>query len=158
MEHLTPISIARREWAADHRRTYVESGGTRGHVVDLRDIDGHGFTTTLLLKTIGRRTGEPHVTPLIYGDLGGEVVIVGSRGGAPKHPAWVHNIRVASDIDFQIATEAFRGPWREPEGSERDKVWDFMVELFPPYRNYQAATDRQIPLIMLTARDRIEGL
>jgi len=60
----------------------------------------------------------------------------------------VHNIRAAKDVDFQIATEAFRGSWREPEGKERDKVWQFMVEFFPPYADYQAATDRQIPLIM----------
>ena len=158
MEHLTPISIARREWAADHKRTYLESGGARGHIVDLRDIDGHGFTTTLMLKTVGRKSGEAYVTPLIYGDMGGEVVIVGSRGGAPKHPAWVHNIRAATEVDFQIATEAFRGSWREPEGVERDKVWAFMVELFPPYADYQAATERQIPLIMLTARERLERL
>jgi deazaflavin-dependent oxidoreductase (nitroreductase family) len=158
MEHLTQISIDRKDWAAEHKRTYLESGGARGHIVDLRDINGHGFTTCLVLKTIGRKTGEAHLAPLIYADMAGEVVIVGSRGGAPKHPAWVHNIRAAKDVDFQIATEAFRGSWREPEGKERDKVWQFMVEFFPPYADYQAATDRQIPLIMMTARERLDRL
>jgi len=74
MEHLTQISIDRKDWAAEHKRTYLESGGARGHIVDLRDINGHGFTTCLVLKTIGRKTGEAHLAPLIYADMAGEVV------------------------------------------------------------------------------------
>jgi deazaflavin-dependent oxidoreductase (nitroreductase family) len=158
MEDLPEISRSRKGWVADHFQTYVESGGTRGHVVDVSDIGGYSFTTTLLLKTIGRRTGEARISPLVYGDIAGELVIVGSRGGAPKHPAWYFNIKAAKEVEFQVATECFRGPWREPEGSERQKIWDFMVDVFPPYQEYQKATDRQIPLVMLSVRERIDSL
>jgi deazaflavin-dependent oxidoreductase (nitroreductase family) len=87
---------------------------------------------------------------LIYGDIGGEVVIVASKGGADQHPEWYLNLRAAPDIDFQIATQAFRATWREPEGDERHKVWDFMARAYPPYINYQKSTARHIPLVMMT--------
>jgi hypothetical protein len=62
------IANARRAWKAEHMGMYLGSGGTEGHIVDLRDIGGHRFTTTLLLQTVGRKTGMTRITPLIYGD------------------------------------------------------------------------------------------
>ena len=81
---------------------------------------------------------------------------VASKGGADHHPAWYHNIQGSKEISFQVATQAFRGGWREPRGAERAKVWDFMVGVFPPYRNYQSSTSREIPLVMLSADEPIE--
>jgi deazaflavin-dependent oxidoreductase (nitroreductase family) len=135
---------------------YLESGGAEGHIVDVGDIGGHRFTTTLLLRYVGRKSGKTMITPLIYGDIGGEVVIVASKGGADHHPAWYLNLRESKELSFQIATQAFRAAWREPKGEERAKVWDFMVGVFPPYKNYQTSTARLIPLIMLSAREDIE--
>jgi deazaflavin-dependent oxidoreductase (nitroreductase family) len=135
---------------------YLRSGGAEGHIVDVSDIGGHKFTTTLLLKLVGRKSGQTRMNPLIYGDIGGEVVIVASKGGADHHPAWYLNITDSKVIDFQVATQAFRGTWREPRGAERAKVWDFMVSVFPPYKNYQASTDREIPLVMLSADEPID--
>jgi deazaflavin-dependent oxidoreductase (nitroreductase family) len=149
------IARARRDWKTEHLETYLESGGAEGHIVDLRDIGGHRFTTTLLLRYVGRKSGKTLITPLIYGDIGGEVVIVASKGGADHHPAWYLNVRESKELEFQIATQAFRARWREPGGDERARVWDFMVGVFPPYKAYQASTQRQIPLVMLSAIEAV---
>jgi deazaflavin-dependent oxidoreductase (nitroreductase family) len=146
----------RGDWTANHRDTYLRTGGVQGHIVDLSDIGGHTFTTHCLIRVKGRKSGRTQIVPLIYGDVGGEVVIVASKGGADRHPEWYLNLRAAPDIDFQIATQAFRSTWREPEGDERHKVWDFMSHVYPPYINYQKSTERHIPLIMMTPVAPIE--
>jgi len=150
------IAKARRNWKEDHLGTYLRSGGAEGHIVDVSDIGGHKFTTTLLIRYVGRKSGKTRITPLIYGDMGGEVVIVASKGGADHHPAWYLNVKDSKEICFQVATQAFRGTWREPQGAERARVWEFMVGVFPPYKGYQASTDRVIPLVMLSADEPID--
>lgn len=153
---LTDIEIARRDWMAEHLRSYLESGGAQGHIVDLRLIGGLAFTTHLLLKTIGRKSGQTRITPLIYGDIGGEVVIVASKGGADVHPAWYLNITSAREVDYQIGGQAFRSTWREPQGKEREEIWAFMAKAYPPYTQYQTQTQRSIPLVMFAAGTPIE--
>jgi deazaflavin-dependent oxidoreductase (nitroreductase family) len=155
-ESSAEIAKARRDWKTEHLEMYLGSGGSRGHIVDVSDIGGHRFTTTLLLRYTGRKSGKTIITPLIYGDIGGEVVIVASKGGADHHPAWYLNLRERKTLDFQIATQAFRATWREPQGAERERVWAFMVGLFPPYARYQASTEREIPLVMLSPTESIE--
>jgi deazaflavin-dependent oxidoreductase (nitroreductase family) len=150
------IAKARRNFKDEHLTMYLRSGGAEGHILDVSDIGGRKFTTMLLLKLVGRKSGTTRINPLIYGDMGGEVVIVASKGGADHHPAWYLNIKDSKEISFQIATQAFRGTWREPEGAERVKVWEFMVGVFPPYKSYQTSTDRQIPLVMLSADEPID--
>jgi len=120
------IRQERRDWAASHRQMYLRSGGVQGHVVDLSEVGGHSFTTHCLIKVKGRKSGRTQIAPLIYGDIGGEVVIVASKGGADQHPEWYLNLRAAPDIDFQIATQAFRATWREPEamsGTRSGTLW-----------------------------------
>jgi deazaflavin-dependent oxidoreductase (nitroreductase family) len=153
---MAEIAKARRNWKEDHLGMYMRSGGAEGHIVDVSDIGGHKFTTTLLLKLVGRKSGQLRIVPLIYGDIGGEIVVVASKGGADHHPAWYLNIKNSKEVDFQVATQAYRGKWREPQGTERAKVWDFMVSVFPPYAKYQASTERQIPLVMFSADETIE--
>ena len=153
----TEIEASRLDWVAEHRRMYLASGGAEGHIADFREIGGLRFTTTLLLKTRGRKTGTTRISPLIYGDTGGEVVIVASKGGADIHPAWYLNIKGSDEVSFQIATQAFRANWREPQGAERAALWAFMAQLYPPYKDYQAATRREIPLVVLTPRDAIDA-
>ncbi len=135
---------------AQHRETYLKSGGTQGHVMDISEIGGHAFTTHCLIRLQGRKSGQTRITPLIYGDIGGEVVIVASKGGADSHPEWYLNLRASEHVDLQIATQAFRASWREPEGDERHKIWDFMVRVYPPYIKYQRSTSRHIPVVMMT--------
>src|ERR1700748_3139582 len=80
------------EWQADHLSRYLNSGGTEGHIIDFTAIGGLKLTTCLLLKNVGRKSGKTLYSPLIYGDLDGEVIIVASKGGAPQHPGWYFNI------------------------------------------------------------------
>jgi deazaflavin-dependent oxidoreductase (nitroreductase family) len=152
----TEIEIARRNWMAEHQRSYLRSGGAEGHIVDLSAIGGHAFTTTLLLRTVGRRSGQVRIAPLIYGDIGGEVVIVASKGGADVHPAWYVNLKSTPEADFQIGCQAYAATWREPHGAEREAIWAFMEKVYPPYTEYQRATQRTIPLVMLSPRKSIE--
>lgn len=154
-ESSSAIRDSRKDFMTEHREQYLRSGGARGHIMDIVAVGGHPFTTHCLIRYTGRKSGKVFITPLIYGDIGGEVVIVASKGGADQHPAWYLNIRDSAEVEFQIATEAFRGTWREPQGNERDKVWAFMVEVFPSYAAYQASTERHIPLVMMKAVDSI---
>jgi deazaflavin-dependent oxidoreductase (nitroreductase family) len=148
-ESSAAIREARRDWVSEHREMYLRSGGAEGHIMDVTPVGGHPFTTHCLVKYKGRKSGKTFVTPLIYGDIGGEVVICASKGGADEHPAWYLNIRDAKEVEFQIATQAYRATWREPKGAEREKVWNFMVDVFPSYASYQSSTQRQIPLVMM---------
>jgi deazaflavin-dependent oxidoreductase (nitroreductase family) len=151
------IAQARRNWKDEHLNLYMGSGGSQGHIVDVSDIGGRKFTTTLLLEYVGRKSGKTMITPLIYGDIGGEVVIVASKGGADHHPAWYLNVARSKELRFQVAAQAFRATWREPRGAERAAVWDFMVGVFPPYKTYQASTTREIPLVMLSVIEPTES-
>jgi deazaflavin-dependent oxidoreductase (nitroreductase family) len=150
------IRETRRDWITEHRETYLQSGGAKGHIIDITAVGGHPFTTHCLIKYTGRKSGKVFITPLIYGDIGGEVVIVASKGGADHHPAWYLNITDRKEAEFQIGTQAFRAAWREPKGEEYTKLWNFMVEVFPPYATYQASTARKIPLVIMKAVAPIE--
>ena len=144
------IRAARGDWVSEHLDTYLTSGGTRGHIVDLSAVGGRAFTTHCLIRCAGRKSATDYVRPLIYGNVGGEIVVVASKGGADTHPAWYWNVLASNMIDVQIATQAFEATWREPEGEERHRVWAYMAHLYPPYLAYQQSTSRQIPLVMLT--------
>lgn len=154
-ESSAEIKDARKDWVVEHRENYLRSGGAQGHIMDLTAVGGRPFATHCLIKYMGRKSGKTYITPLCYGDIGGEVVIIGSKGGADHHPAWYLNLRESPAVDFQVATQAFRATWREPEGAEREKVWNFMVDNFPFYADYQASTERQLPVIMMKAVEEI---
>jgi deazaflavin-dependent oxidoreductase (nitroreductase family) len=149
------IRDTRRDWVTEHRDMYLRSGGVKGHIMDITAVGGHSFATHCLVKYTGRKTGNVYITPLCYGDIGGEVVVCGSKGGADHHPAWYLNIIGTEQIEFQIATQAYRATWREPKGAEREKVWTFMQDCFPFYTKYQASTARILPLLMMKAIEQI---
>jgi hypothetical protein len=132
-ESSAAIRDTRKDWASEHREMYLESGGAKGHIMDITPVGGRAFATHCMIKYIGRKSGKVFITPLCYADIGGE----------------------QDTVDFQVATQAFRGTWREPEGAERDKVWAFMADCHPFYESYQKATDRVIPLVMMKAVEPI---
>lgn len=144
------IRAARNNWISEHLDTYLSSGGARGHIFDVSAVGGREMTTHCLIRCAGRKSGKIYIRPLIYGNFGGEIVIVASKGGADTHPGWYLNILASNTIGLQIATQAFEATWREPEGEERHQVWSYMAHLYPPYISYQKSTTRQIPLVMLT--------
>ena len=135
----------------DHARLYVETNGAGDtHVRDLTLMGGKADTTCLLLRTIGRKSGEARLAPLIYGAWKGDFVVVASKGGHDADPPWYLNIKAAREVDVQAGPKRWRCAWREPKGAERAEVWAFMADLYPPYEEYQARTDREIPIVMLT--------
>ena len=81
------IREARKDFMTEHREMYLRSGGAEGHIMDLTPVGGHPFSTHCMIRYVGRKSGKIFITPLIYGDIGGEVVIVASKGGSDEHPA-----------------------------------------------------------------------
>ncbi|MCF6386090.1 nitroreductase family deazaflavin-dependent oxidoreductase [Mycobacterium sp. MBM] len=105
--------------------------------------------TLLLLHTVGAKSGQPRLSPLAYLEIDGKVLIVGSYAGAPKHPAWVHNLRANSRAHIEIGTEAYDVTARELPDDERDAMYPKIVALAPVFAEYQSKTARAIPLFEL---------
>jgi deazaflavin-dependent oxidoreductase (nitroreductase family) len=103
----------------------------------------------LLLTTIGRRSGEERVHALIYREIDGDYVIVASKGGAPRHPAWYLNMQGQDEVGVQVRGDRFRARHRDAEGAERERLWQLMEEVWPDYAGYQERTDREIPVVVL---------
>ncbi|MEM7098636.1 MAG: nitroreductase family deazaflavin-dependent oxidoreductase [Pseudomonadota bacterium] len=134
----------------EHLRRYLETDGEDGYLWDSTVVGGAGTVTTLILRTIGRKSGNELVTPLIFGEENGKYVIVASKAGYSQNPSWFWNLQAAEEVDIQIKADRFMATSRVVEGRERIRLWDKMVEIYPPYTSYQAATDRQIPVVVLT--------
>lgn len=129
------------DWVNRHIRQYLDSDGTEGY-------EWRG-TTILLLTTIGRKSGTPRRTALIYRQDGDNYVVVASHGGAPTHPAWYLNLSANPDVRIQVKDEEFAGTARTATGDERARLWKLMTEVWPDYDQYQTRTDREIPVVVL---------
>lgn len=150
----------RVNYISEHLRIYLETDGEQGHVLDLTGKEpGAGpNTTTLLLQTIGRKSGRVLTVPLIYDKVGEEFVIIASKGGAEQHPAWYLNLVERPEVRFQVGRNKYQGTWRVIEGKERGPVWEQLAEFYPPYHAYQKRTDRIIPVIALKPVEKIDAL
>jgi deazaflavin-dependent oxidoreductase (nitroreductase family) len=133
----------------EHLRIYRESGGAEGHLFDSTFGGGVGLVTSLLLTTVGRRSGEKRTSPLFYDTAGDAYVVIGSKGGANTPPNWYLNLRANPQAEVQVAREHFTVHARVATGKEREQLWEQMVQLYPPYREYQKKTRREIPVIVL---------
>lgn len=136
-------------WIAEHLRIYNESGGAQGHMWDSTAAGGKGLLPCLLLHSKGRKSGRMIVHPLIYGRDGDNFIIVGSKGGADTQPGWYFNLLAEPNVTIQVGTEEIQTRASIAEGAERERIWLDMVELFPPYLDYQAKTERTIPIFVL---------
>ncbi|MBF0277142.1 MAG: nitroreductase family deazaflavin-dependent oxidoreductase [SAR324 cluster bacterium] len=136
-------------WMKDHAERYLKSNGADGHMWDSTFAGGKGPIPTLLLTTTGRRSGKPVLLPLIYGETGNSYVVIASKGGAPQHPAWYLNLTAHPEVTLQVAADRFQGNARTVSGAERTKLWEQMVDLYPPYTDYQNKTDREIPVVVI---------
>ena len=137
------------DWITDHLRLYRESGGREGHLFDASFAGGGKAIPTLLLTTTGRRSGARHTMPLIYGAVDDAYVIIGSKGGAPTQPAWYHNLRAEPQVELQVGGEVFAALARVAQGAQRQKLWQHMAALYPPFLEYQNKTAREIPVVVL---------
>ncbi len=106
--------------------------------------------TLLLLHTTGAKSGKPRLSPLAYLTIDGKVLIIGSYAGAPKDPAWVHNLRATPRAHIEIGTDSYDVTVRELPDDEREAAYPKIVEQAPVFAEYQANTTRRIPLFELT--------
>jgi deazaflavin-dependent oxidoreductase (nitroreductase family) len=102
-----------------------------------------------LLTTIGAKSGQARLRPLVCLFLDGRMVVIGSRGGAPSDPAWVHNLRANPKGQLEIGAQRYAVNAREVLGVERDALWEKVVAAAPNFAEYQAKTTRTIPLFEL---------
>ena len=140
MAEYVPSPIA---WARDQVDLYEKSDGTKG--TTLLDTG----MPVIIVTHIGKKTGAVRKTPLMRVKDGTSYVLVGSQGGAPKDPAWVHNFRANPDVE--IRDESTVQPMRVREvtdEAERSRLWKLAVAAYPPYADYQERTSRRIPVFI----------
>ncbi len=132
-----------RDWVREQVELYERTNGAEG--TTLRDS---GLPVVIVTNT-GNRTGAIRKTPLMRVKDDDRYVLVGSQGGAPKHPVWVYNLRGDSNVELRDGAEVQPMRVREVEDDEeRARLWALAVEAFPPYDDYQARTDRKIPVFV----------
>jgi deazaflavin-dependent oxidoreductase (nitroreductase family) len=115
-----------------------------------------GFSL-LLLHTTGARSGAARVNPVTYQLLGDGWAVFATHAGAPKHPAWFHNVVAHPETTIEIGTETIPVRARVAVGEERDRIWERQKAFYPRFARYEAQTSRQIPVVVLerlTARRR----
>jgi deazaflavin-dependent oxidoreductase (nitroreductase family) len=128
----------------EHVRKYEETGGRIGHAWN--------DTSCLILRTRGRSTGEVRKFPLIYGRAGDDYVIVASRGGSPEHPGWYKNLLAHPDVEIQVRDRVLPVRARTASAAEKKRLWPIMTAQWPDYDKYQAGTQRDIPVVVLSPR------
>lgn len=127
---------------AEHVRRYRETDGEVGYLWNA--------VPTLLLTTIGRRSGQPRTSPLIFGRDGEDYLIIASTGGSPRHPAWYLNLTANPRAEIQVKADHLAVTARTATEDEKPRLWAIMADQWPNYNVYQRRTDRVIPLVVLT--------
>jgi deazaflavin-dependent oxidoreductase (nitroreductase family) len=131
------------DWVRQQVELYEGSGGTEG--TTLRDTG----MPCIIVTHRGNKSGAIRKIPLMRVKVGAGYVLIGSYGGSPQHPVWVHNLRADGDVEIRDKTEVFKMRVREVDDDvERDPLWQAAAEAFPPYDEYQAKTDRKIPVFI----------
>ena len=138
------------DWISKHLARYLATDGADGYLWDASLGGGTGMVPTLLLTTIGRKSGQELTMPLIFGRHGPSYVVVASKGGAPAHPAWYLNLEANPSVRVQVKGEKFTARAHTANATERAQLWPKMVQIYAPYELYQTKTDRQIPVVVLT--------
>lgn len=129
------------DWVAEHTRRYVETNGEDGHF--WRGIP------TLVLTTMGRRSGKPRRNALIYGRDGDNYVVVASKGGADTHPLWYLNLTADPEVRLQVGADKLSARASTASPEEKTRLWPVMTAIFPNYAEYEAKTSRDIPVVVL---------
>ena len=130
-------------WVREQVELYEGSGGTDG--TTLRETG----LPVIIVTNRGNKTGAIRKTPLMTVKDGDNYVLVASKGGAPKNPVWVYNLRADANVVIQDESAVYDMRVREvEEGAERARLWDLAVAAFPPYAEYQSKTSRLIPLFV----------
>ncbi len=146
------LNLADRNWPllrklmGGHTAIYRATNGLIGHRTP-------GLPPTLLLDHVGAKSGTKRTSPLVYGRDGRRLVLVASKGGYPKNPAWFHNLKANPDTTIQVGSERLSVHARPAEqGEEYERLWKLMVGVYGGYEGYRRRTERQIPLVVLEPR------
>jgi deazaflavin-dependent oxidoreductase (nitroreductase family) len=139
------------KWMLDHVDTYLSSGGTDGHLYTINRPNAASITVpSLLLTTIGRKSGQKYLFPLFYGVDGDSYFVIASKGGAPEHPGWYRNLVANPEVELPVGPAKMSARARTATGEERARLWTKAVEIFPPYADYQQkSAGREIPVVVL---------
>lgn len=131
------------DWVREQVELYEGSGGTEG--TTLRDTG----LPVIIVTNKGNQTGAIRKTPLMRVKDGDNYVLVGSRGGAPRNPVWVYNLRADNSVEIRDETAVYAMRVREvADDAERARLWDLAVAAFPPYEEYRNRTSRKIPVFV----------
>jgi deazaflavin-dependent oxidoreductase (nitroreductase family) len=145
------LKLADRNWPllrramGGHTAIYRASNGLIGHRFP-------GAPPMLLLDHVGARSGVKRTSPLVYGRDGESLVLIASKGGYPKNPAWLHNLVANPDTRVQVGSQIRNVRARVAEGSERERLWKLMIGVYSGYDGYRKRTDREIPVVVLEPR------
>jgi deazaflavin-dependent oxidoreductase (nitroreductase family) len=129
----------------EHVDRYLATDGKEGH-------DWLG-TQVLILTTKGRKSGELRTLPLIYGTSGDDYLVVASKGGWHKPPAWYLNLESDPEVEVQVKGDRFKARARDATPEEKPEMWKTMTSEWPAYDDYQRRTERQIPVVVLERSD-----
>jgi len=133
------------KWVRDQVAEYEASGGERANT--LRDTG----LPVVIVTARGNKSGKIRKFPLMRVEHNGQYALVASKGGAPTHPVWYHNLVTDPDsVMIQDGPTPFSFSVRELDGDERTKWWERAVAAYPPYAEYQQKTDRTIPVFLAT--------
>jgi deazaflavin-dependent oxidoreductase (nitroreductase family) len=124
-----------------HRWVYVKSGGRVGHKLLDKPM--------LLLETLGRKSGEPRVTPLLYVEAGDAFVVVASNLGDARFPAWWHNLRAKPEATVRVGRRRVPVSWRRAGPEEEGRLWPRLEAAYSYYPDYRARAGREIPVVIL---------
>ena len=131
-------------WVRDQLEKIEAAGDTTGVLVQGRPV--------VVVEVLGAKSGLWRKVPLMRVEHDGVYVAVASKGGAPEHPDWFHNISANPDVSVQDGTQTHEARARLITGAEREEWWPRCVEAFPPYAEYQTKTEREIPVFLLEPR------
>ncbi len=133
------------KFAADQVALYESTGGVEGGTLQDKPV--------VILTTLGRHSGKLRKSPLMRVEDNGTYAVIGSLGGAPKHPVWYPNLLASPEVTLQDGANVYEMTAHEASGDERTRWWALAVEAWPAYAEYQTKTDRQIPVIVLEPTD-----
>jgi F420H(2)-dependent quinone reductase len=145
------LDLADRSWPVlrrlmgGHAAIYRATNGIIGHRFP-------GSPPMLLLDHVGARSGTKRTTPLAYVSDGDDVILVASKGGYPRNPAWFHNLMANPDTSIQIGSSHRQVHAKLASPEERGRLWPKVVKAYGGYEDYQRRTDREIPLVILEPR------
>jgi deazaflavin-dependent oxidoreductase (nitroreductase family) len=134
-----------RRFVGGHTFVYRASHGLIGHRFP-------GAPPMLLLDHVGAKSGVKRTAPLVYVTDGDDVVLVASKGGYPKNPAWFYNLKAHPETTVQIGGERRPVRARIATAAERERLWPKAVATYSGYADYQKRTERKIPLVILERR------